>query len=129
MKFGRTAWMRWSASSISLGNPVCCAAALSILSRLDDSLLAEVREKGAYLMSALSALPGVEEVSGLGLMLGVRTAAPAGRVVTACMDRGLLCLTAKDRVRLLPALNIPMSLLEKAVEIFQEALSSLSNPG
>ena len=108
------------------GNPVCCAAALSILSRLDDSLLAEVREKGAYLMSALSALPGVEEVSGLGLMRGVRTAAPAGRVVTACMDRGLLCLTAKDRVRLLPALNIPMSLLEKATEIFREALVSLS---
>ncbi len=104
------------------GNPICCAAALSVLSRLDESLLADVRKKSAWLVSALSSLPGVKEVTGLGLMLGIRTEKPAAEVVAACMERGVLCLTAKDRVRLLPALNIPMELLEKAVEVLKEAL-------
>ncbi len=104
------------------GNPVCCAAALSILSRLDENLLAEVREKSAYLVSALRAMPGVKEVTGLGLMLGIRTEKPAADVVAACRERGVLCLTAKDKVRLLPALNIPMELLEKAAEVLREAV-------
>ena len=105
------------------GNPVCCAAAISVLSRLDESLLAEVREKSAWLVSALKALPGVLEVTGMGFMLGIRTEKPAAEVVAACREKGLLCLTAKDRVRLLPALNIPRELLEKAVEILRQALA------
>ncbi len=104
------------------GNPVCCAAALSVLNRLDDAFLADVRRKGDYLRSALSALPGVREVSGMGLMLGLKTEKKAADVLSACMEKGLLPLTAKDRVRLLPALNIPMELLEKAVTILAECL-------
>ena len=105
------------------GNPVCCAAALSVLSRIDEELLSQVRKKSEFLISSLSAMPGVKEVTGLGLMLGVRTEKPAGEVLAACRERGLLCLTAKDKVRLLPALNIPMDLLQKSVEIFREVLS------
>ena len=104
------------------GNPVCCAGAVSILSRIDDKLLAEVREKSAYVFKALTGAPGVESVSGLGLMIGIKPKEkPAAEVVKACMDNGVLCLTAKDRVRLLPALNIPTELLEKAVAVIKAA--------
>ena len=103
------------------GNPVCCAGALSVLSRLDDALLAEVRKKSEYLFTAFQNAPGIESVTGLGLMIGLKTKKPAGQVLTSCMDKGVLCLTAKDKVRLLPALNIPMDTLKKAVAIIKEA--------
>ena len=102
------------------GNPVSCAAALSVLGRIDEALLAEVRAKGDYLKAAFSGAEGVESVSGMGLMLGIKTKKPAGEVVSACMEQGVLCLTAKDRVRLLPALNIPMELLEQAAAIIRD---------
>lgn len=102
------------------GNPVCAAAAVSVLSRIDEALLAEVRSKSQYIFEELSGAPGIESVSGLGLMIGIKTEKPAGEVVSACMEKGVLCLTAKDKVRLLPALNIPMELLEKAVRIIKE---------
>lgn len=98
------------------GNPVCCAAALYILEHIDDALLKSVREKSDYLFRELSQAEGIEGVSGMGLMVGLKTAKPASEVVTACMERGVLLLTAKDKVRLLPALNIPMDLLKEAVE-------------
>ena len=103
------------------GNPVCCAGALNVLSRLDEKLLQEVREKSAFVFGQLSGAPGVESVSGMGLMIGIKTAKPAGDVVKACMENGVLCLTAKDKVRLLPALNIPMPVLEKAVAVIKGA--------
>ena len=101
------------------GNPVSCAGALSILSRIDEKLLAEVKEKSAYVFSELSGAAGVESVSGMGLMIGIKTVKPAGEVVRACMEQGVLCLTAKDKVRLLPALNIPMEVLQKAVAVIK----------
>ncbi len=103
------------------GNPVSCAGALSILSRLDESMMKEVKEKSAWIFAALEGAEGVEAVSGMGLMIGVKTAKPASDVVMACLENGVLCLTAKDKVRLLPALNIPMETLQKAVGILQEA--------
>ncbi|MBR4576142.1 MAG: acetylornithine/succinylornithine family transaminase [Clostridia bacterium] len=105
------------------GNPVASAAALSVLNRLTDPFLAEVEAKAAFLRRELENTPGVLSVSGLGLMLGLKTVKPAVEVVSACMENGVLCLTAKDRVRLLPALNIPMELLEKAVSVLRAALS------
>ena len=99
------------------GNPVCCAGALSILNRIDDALLLEVREKEKLLRRKLENRPGILEVTGRGLMLGIRTARPAGEIVAGCMEGGVLCLTAKDKVRLLPALNIPMELLEEGAEV------------
>ena len=103
------------------GNPVCCAGALNILSRLDDALLREVSEKSEYIFSEMSGADGVESVSGLGLMIGIKAKKPAKEVVSECMKNGVLALTAKDRVRLLPALNIPFDLLKKALEILKNA--------
>ena len=101
------------------GNPVCCAGALSVIERLSDEFLTEVQEKSHYVFSALQGAEGIESVTGLGLMIGIKTVKPAKEVVTACMEQGVLCLTAKDKVRLLPALNIPMEQLQKAVQILK----------
>ena len=99
------------------GNPIACAGACNVISRIDDKLLAEVREKSAYIFEKASHAKGVKSVSGMGLMIGIETEKPAAEIVKACIARGVLCLTAKSKVRLLPALNIPMADLKKAVEI------------
>jgi acetylornithine/N-succinyldiaminopimelate aminotransferase len=99
------------------GNPVASAGACSVISRIDDSLLADVRQKSAYVFDICKHAPGVKSVSGLGLMIGLETEKPAGEIVKACIEKGVLCLTAKSKVRLLPALNIPMEQLKKAIEI------------
>ncbi len=104
------------------GNPVSCAAALSILERIDDALLSEVNAKSEYIFNEFKNAEGVESVSGMGLMVGIKTVKPAGEIVKACIENGVLCLTAKDKVRLLPALNIPESDLKKAIEIIKQAL-------
>jgi len=103
------------------GNPICCAGALSILSRIDDKLLAEVQKKSAYLISQLTGAPGVKSVSGLGLMLGIETERDAGTIISECMQHGLLVLKAKSKVRLLPALNIPWDLLEQGTKILKQS--------
>ncbi|MBP5592863.1 MAG: aminotransferase class III-fold pyridoxal phosphate-dependent enzyme, partial [Clostridia bacterium] len=64
---------------------------------------------------------GVESVSGKGLMIGIKTKKPAATVVSECLEDGVLCLTAKDKVRLLPALNIPKTVLEKAIAVIKKA--------
>jgi len=102
------------------GNPVCCAGALSVLERLDDNFLNSVRRKSGYVFSTLYNAPGIESVTGLGLMIGIKPTKPAKEVVNKCLERGVLCLTAKDKVRLLPALNIPMDQLSKAIDIIKE---------
>ena len=108
------------------GNPVCCAGAVSVVERLTEDFLAGVKEKSAYVFSALEGARGVESVTGLGLMIGVKTVAPAGEVVRRCMEKGVLCLTAKNKVRLLPALNIPMEDLNYAVETLKAAAEELA---
>ena len=102
------------------GNPVCCAGAYSVLTRLDEDFLAQVKAKSNYVFNALQNAEGVEAVTGLGLMIGIKTVKPAKEVVAACMEQGVLCLTAKDKVRLLPALNIPMEQLEQAVAVIKQ---------
>ncbi|MBQ7230637.1 MAG: aspartate aminotransferase family protein [Oscillospiraceae bacterium] len=102
------------------GNPVCAAGAVSVIERLTDSFLSSVRRKSGYIFASLHNAPGIESVTGLGLMVGVKTVKPAKEVVTKCMDRGVLFLTAKDKVRMLPALNIPMDQLEQAIEVLKE---------
>ncbi len=99
------------------GNPAACAGAVSILSRLDEATLAGVRERSDYIRARLTGAPGVLEVSGMGLMLGIRTARDAGDVIRDCMARGVLVIRAKERVRLLPALNIPMEQLAAAMDV------------
>ncbi len=102
------------------GNPVCCAGAISVIERMDDNFLCAVRRKSDYIFSTLLGAPGVESVTGLGLMVGIKTVKPAKEVVNKCLERGVLCLTAKDKVRLLPALNIPMDDLCRALDILKE---------
>ena len=103
------------------GNPIAAAAALSVVERLTDSFLAEVTRKSQLIRSLLEGAPGIESISGLGLMIGLKTTKPAAEVLAACRENGVLCLTAKDKVRLLPALNIPDDLLIKAAEIIKAA--------
>lgn len=108
------------------GNPVCCAGAISVLQRLDDNFLGGVKRRSGYIMASLHGAPGIEDVTGLGLMIGIKTTAPAADVVKGCIGKGVLCLTAKDKVRLLPALNIPMEDLEYAVETIKEVAKALA---
>ena len=107
------------------GNPAACAGALTIVDRVDETLLAGVRAKGNQIRRALEGAPGVAKVTGRGLMVGI---VPEGKtakeVVSCCMAHGVLCLTAKDRVRLLPALNIPEDLLDKALQVLKAAFAS-----
>ena len=105
------------------GNPACAAGALYVLSQLDEALLAEVEKKSAYIIENLTGAKGVRSVSGKGLMLGIETERPAADVVGACMEKGVLCLTAKHKVRLLPALNIPWAELEKAITVLKSVLA------
>ncbi len=98
------------------GNPISCAAALSIIDRLDDDFLNEVIKKGEFLKKEFTNAEGIESVSGMGLMIGLKTSKPVSEVMKKCIENGVLCLTAKDKLRLLPALNIPMDVLEKAVK-------------
>ncbi len=104
-------------------NPACCAGALNVLQRLDEDLLAGVEQRGAYIREQLEGAPGVKSVTGMGLMIGIETVRPASEVVASCIERGVLVLTAKSKVRLLPALNIPMELLAKAVDVLKEELA------
>ena len=101
------------------GNPVCCAGALSILERLNDDLMAEVRKKSKMAFEMFQNTPGVESVSGMGLMIGIKPVKPAREVVLKCIERGVLCLTAKNKIRLLPALNIPSDTFKQALEILR----------
>ncbi len=103
------------------GNPVCCAGAFSIISRIDEKLLAEVKEKSKLVFDSLNGAKGVTSTSGMGLMVGIKTEKPAADIVKACIEKGVLCLTAKDKVRLLPALNIPKDILTEALEIIKTA--------
>lgn len=102
------------------GNPVCAAGALSVVNRIDGALLADVTQKSEYIFDTLKNADGIEGVSGMGLMIGIKTTKPAAEVVKMAMEKGVLCLTAKDKVRLLPALNIPFEELKKAVDIIKE---------
>ena len=103
------------------GNPVCCAAACSIVSRIDEALMASVKEKSKFVFDSLNGAKGVVSVSGMGLMIGIKTEKSASDIVKKCIEKGVLCLTAKDKVRLLPALNIPMNVLSEAIEIIKKA--------
>ncbi len=104
------------------GNPVCAAGAYSIIRRIDETLLKEVNEKSEYVFTQLKNAKGVKSVSGMGLMIGVETEKDATQIVNECMEKGVLVIKAKHKVRLLPALNIPFEQLKKAIEILKEVI-------
>ncbi len=103
------------------GNPVAAAGAVNILNRLDCKMLAGVKERSEYIKAELLDAKGVKSVSGMGLMLGIETERDAAEVIAECRSRGVLVIKAKNKVRLLPALNIPMEQLKTAVEIIKKA--------
>lgn len=100
-------------------NPVCCAAAISNIERLSDEFLDEVMKKSEHIKATLADVKGVKSVSGLGLMLGIETEKPAGDIIAKCIEKGLLVLSAKQKVRLLPPLNISDEELSKGLEILK----------
>ncbi len=108
-------------------NPVCCAAALVVMNRLTDTFLAEVAQKGAALKAAVQGLPHVADVRGDGLMLGIlfEDGLAAADVQAAAMQKGLLCLTAKERLRLLPPLVVTQAELNEGVAILRQVLAGL----
>ncbi|MBQ4243768.1 MAG: aminotransferase class III-fold pyridoxal phosphate-dependent enzyme, partial [Clostridia bacterium] len=104
------------------GNPAVCAGACSIISRIDEALLEGVKKKSEYIKSRLEGAKGVVSVSGMGLMLGVEPVRPKAEIINECMENGVLVLGAKNKIRLLPALNIPDELLEKGIDVLVDAL-------
>jgi len=105
------------------GNPICAAGALSILSRLDDALMSEVMAKGEYIKSELEGSKGVKSVTGLGLMVGIETEKDAKTIARECLEQGVIVLTAKSKVRLLPPLNIKKEELAKAIQILKGVIA------
>ncbi len=103
------------------GNPVACAGAINILNRIDDNLLDEVTKKSQYIFEKLNGADGIKSVSGMGLMLGISTEKDASQVIAECQNNGVLVIKAKDKVRLLPALNIPWEYLKTAVDVLLAA--------
>ena len=103
------------------GNPIAAAGAVSVIERIDEELLGQVREKSSYIFSELSGAEGIVSVSGLGLMIGVETEKDVNEVLKACFEMGVLPIKAKNKLRLLPALNIPMSALKRAVAVIKAA--------
>lgn len=108
------------------GNPVVCAGVNYVLGRVDDALLADVRRKGKILRAALAEMPHIRSVSGLGLMLGVELeeGIPAKEVLLRAIKEGVLVLTAKARLRLLPPLTITDRELEAGIAALGRALAS-----
>lgn len=104
------------------GNPVSCAGAFNIIKRLDDAFLKSVEEKHDYIINELSDAEGVKGITGLGLMLGIETERDVNEVLKECQENGVLPIKAKNKIRLLPPLNIPFEDLEKAVKIIKNAL-------
>lgn len=103
-------------------NPICTAGAVAIVNMIDDKLLRNVSKKGKYIKKKLLGFDGIKSVSGMGLMIGAETVKPAGDVVQLALKKGLLVLTAKDKLRLLPALNIPLSVIDEGLQILKEVL-------
>ena len=104
------------------GNPIAAAGAISIVKRIDDKFLAEVTEKSKYFIDYIKNIKGVKSVSGMGLMLGIETDKKAADIANKCLEKGLLVLTAKSKVRLLPALSITKEEADKGLKILKEVI-------
>lgn len=109
------------------GNPICAAAGCTIIERLTPEFLATVKAKGDYVKHALEGKTGVVGVSGMGLMIGIETTVDPKEIIAKCLEKGVVCLSAKNKVRLLPALNIPQEQLEKAITILADVIGELAS--
>lgn len=105
------------------GNPIASAGAISIVKRIDDDFLLAVSEKSKYIKNEIAKWKNVENISGMGLMLGILTNKDAGEIAKESLEKGLLILTAhKNKVRLLPALNISFAELNEGLDILKEVI-------
>lgn len=104
------------------GNPIAAAGAISIVKRMDEKFLNEVSKKSEYINHFLGNISGVKSISGMGLMLGIETEKAAKNIANECLEKGLLVLTAKTKIRLLPALNITYEELDKGLNILKEVI-------
>lgn len=107
------------------GNPIAAAGAVNVLSRLDEAFLRTVEKNSSYLWAKLKEIKGVKSVCGMGYMIGIEAEADAKEILKKCLKNGLLVLTAKDRVRLLPPLNITKDELDKGIEILKSVIESM----
>lgn len=107
------------------GNPVVCAGAVHILNTMDEAFLQDVQKKGAYLKEKIKKMPHVQNVAGLGMMLGIQLDVEAKPVINALLEAGLLVLSAKTKIRLLPPLTITQEELDKGLTILEQTLASL----
>lgn len=105
------------------GNPICAAGALNVVNRLDEKFLKGVEERSKFIIDELSGAKGVNGISGMGLMLGIDCQRPVKEVIADAMDKGVLCITAKTKLRLLPPLNISFDELKTAVAVLKEVLA------
>ncbi len=103
------------------GNPISCAGAINVVERIDNILLEEVKIKENYIREQLTDSTGIKSVSGKGLMLAVETTKPASEVIAKCMEKGVLFILAKDKVRMLPPLDISLNNLKIAIDTLKEA--------
>ena len=104
------------------GNPVSCAGAVNVISRLTYGFLEEVNRKSKYIIDELKNADGVKSVTGLGLMLGIETEKDASEVIKICQENGVLPIKAKNKVRLLPPLNSTDDELIKAISVIKKAV-------
>ena len=108
------------------GNPVVCAGANVVVDRMDQSFLANVNERAVQLRAGIAKLPHVKSISGIGLMVGIEFYdLKAADVLPACRAAGLLVLTAKTRLRLLPPLTLSEHDVDMALEILSDVLGKM----
>jgi len=106
------------------GNPVVCAGAVAVLNKISAGFLTEVSKKGGYIMDRLSRMEGIENVDGMGLMIGFRVhGMEPGQVVTACLEQGLMLLTAHGKVRMLPPLIIDRKSIDRGLDILEKIIT------
>ncbi|MBQ6625313.1 MAG: acetylornithine/succinylornithine family transaminase [Clostridia bacterium] len=103
-------------------NPVCCAGAYNIISRIDDNFLSDIKRKSQYIYDELKDCKHIRSITGLGLMIGIETDKDTKEVINKCIEKGVLVLSAKTKIRLLPPLNIPDDVLKKAINIIKEII-------
>lgn len=108
------------------GNPVCCAGAMAVMDRLTDELMASAAQKGAYITEKVLAMPHVVSVEGMGLMLGITLEGVDSKAAAAaCLEHGLIILTAKAKLRMLPPLTISDPEIDQGLNSLNEVLSTI----
>jgi len=107
------------------GNPLACAGGTVVLNRVTDpAFIAEINRKAQLFRDKLAEIDEVDGVDGLGLMIGIRLKTKkAAEILTKCAENGLLILTAKDKLRFLPPLNITDDEINKGMEILKKILA------